>query len=208
MFLADHLSKTEASIIVEDAAQTADKSWYMKGICMQSELQNRNGRVYPRDEIARAVNEASAKLRNGIAIVGEADHPDTLQINIDRISHSIEEIWMEGNNALAKLKILETPMGELVSKLLKAKINLGVSSRGSGDVDRYNRVSDYEFVTVDIVVTPSAPEAYPRSVYESLINMDGGQRLLTMNADDPHTAAGKRELAQRMHKFISEINKI
>src|SRR5690606_33608661 len=113
--------------------------------------------------------------KTGDTILGELDHPPELTINLDRVSHKITEMWLQGNNGYGKLKIIDkVPMGQIARGLLESGVKLGVSSRGSGNVSNSGIVSDFEIVTVDIVAQPSAPDAYPTSIYESLFNMKGG----------------------------------
>jgi hypothetical protein len=125
----------------------------------------------------------------GIAIQGEVDHPDDLKVNLDRVSHMITQMWMEGPNGYGKMKILPTPMGNLIRTMLESGVKLGVSSRGSGNVDDLSgRVSDFEIITVDVVAQPSAPGAYPTPVYEHLMNTRGGNkafRVATEVREDP-----------------------
>jgi hypothetical protein len=145
----------------------------MRGIFVQGGVKNHNQRVYPVHEIRDAVNQVNDVLRRGESVLGEADHPEELNINIDRVSHMITEMYMEGANGMGKLKILPTPMGNIVRTLLENGVKLGVSSRGSGNVNEGGEVSDFEIITVDIVARPSAPDAYPRAVYEALTHRRG-----------------------------------
>ena len=126
---------------------------------------------------------------------GELDHPEELQINLDRVSHIITEMSCDGSNGLGKLKVIDTPMGNIAKALLKAGAKLGVSSRGSGNVNESGRVSDFDIVTVDIVAQPSAPDAYPKTIYESLFNMRGGSMIYDIAKDYTHEK-------QTMHKSI------
>jgi Prohead core protein serine protease len=141
---------------------------YLSGIMMQAELVNGNGRKYPLDEIARAVEDAQKRITEGHSIMGELNHPDVLTINLDRVSHLITEVRMDGNNALGKMKLLNTPCGRIAQELINGGARLGVSSRGTGNVNEAAIVSDFSFVTVDIVSQPSAPDAYPNVVAEAL----------------------------------------
>ena len=151
----------------------------MKGIFIQGGVKNANERVYPVPEIAQAVDTLNKQIREGNSVLGEVDHPDDLKINLDRVSHMITEMWMDGANGFGKLKIIPTPMGQVVSTMLEAGVKLGVSSRGSGNVDdATGKVSDFEIVTVDIVAQPSAPNAYPKAIYEGLMNMRHGHKIL------------------------------
>jgi len=167
-----------------------EKHWYLQGIFMQGEIENLNGRIYPRSEIEYAVNQLNEKIelfkqKKGPALMGELDHPDKLTVNLDRVSHTIDEIHMEGNNGVGKMKILsKVPCGKIVEGFLEEGIPLGVSTRGSGEVDDYtNMVSDFDIITIDIVATPSAMDARPTAIYEQLSKNSRGQKLLN-NAQD------------------------
>jgi len=134
--------------------------------------------VYPVSEIGRAVKTLNDQIGGGYSVLGEVDHPDDLKINLDRVSHMITEMWMDGPNGYGKLKILPTPMGQLVKTMLESGVKLGVSSRGAGNVkeDGSGEVSDFEIITVDVVAQPSAPGAYPTPIYEHLMNTRGGYK--------------------------------
>lgn len=180
-YLREHLTFDRAGLIVESVKEGDEKTkaLYMKGIFIQGGVKNANERVYPVDEIERAVETLNGQISEGYSVLGEVDHPDDLKINLDRVSHMIVNMWMDGPNGYGKLKILPTPMGNLVSTMLESGVKLGVSSRGSGNVNDMNgRVSDFEIVTVDIVAQPSAPNAYPKAIYEGLMGMKGGHRIL------------------------------
>ena len=172
--LREQLTFSQARIQVsEETDMGGGKHLYLKGICIEGDVRNANERVYPVREIAKAVNTINKQINEGNSVLGEVDHPDDLKINLDRVCHSVEEMWMDGNAGCGKLKILPTPMGELIKTLLQSGVKLGVSSRGSGNVDdRTGHVSDFEIVTIDVVAQPSAPNAYPRAVYESMMNMN------------------------------------
>jgi len=172
--LNEHLSFDQARIVVESAND--GKDLYMKGICIQGGVRNANQRVYPVNEIGRAVTTLNEQISGGYSVLGEVDHPDGLNINLDRVSHMITEMWMDGPNGYGKLKVLPTPMGQLVKTMLESSVKLGVSSRGSGNVkeDGSGEVTDFEIITVDVVAQPSAPGAYPTPIYEHLMNTNGG----------------------------------
>lgn len=161
--------------VVSEAKDNAmgGKDLYLKGVFIQGGVRNLNGRVYPVREITKAVEEINATIQRGDSVLGECDHPEKLTINIDRVSHMIEKMWMDGNAGIGKLKILPTPHGNIIRTLIESGVKLGVSSRGSGDVDDSGHVSDFEIVTVDIVAKPSAPDAYPKPVYEALYGRRG-----------------------------------
>ena len=138
--------------------------------------------------------------------MGEVDHPDDLKIHLDRVSHMITSMWMDGANGFGKLKILPTPMGQLVSTMLESGVKLGVSSRGSGNVNDANgHVSDFEIVTVDIVAQPSAPNAYPKAIYEGMMNMKHGHKTLEIAKDAQSNAKVQRYLKEEVMRLISEL---
>jgi len=188
--LIESLGADEAGIITE-ASQDGKNVW-LSGVYMQAELKNRNGRVYPIKELTRAVEGAQTTIREHGGIFGELDHPQTLTINLDRISHVITDLRMEGNNAVGKAKLLETPMGKIARELVKSGVKIGVSSRGAGAVNESGGVTDFNFVTVDLVATPSAPGAVPEAVYESLMMNQKGRVAVSLAEtvkEDPEAQA-------------------
>jgi len=204
-YLKEHLSFTQAraEILSEEAADGSGKNLYLKGICIEGGVRNANERVYPVNEIAKAVDTINEQIKTGHSVLGEVDHPDDLKINLDRVSHMIEKMWMDGPAGYGKLKILPTPMGELVKTMLTSGVKLGVSSRGSGNVDDHNgHVSDFEIVTVDVVAQPSAPNAYPTAIYEGLLNHAGGQRLLEMFKDPAKSSKAQRYVKEEVMRLI------
>jgi hypothetical protein len=118
----------------------------------------------------------------------------------------IEKMWMDGPAGYGKLKILPTPMGELVKTMLQSGVKLGVSSRGSGNVNDANgHVSDFEIVTVDVVAQPSAPHAYPTAIYEGLLNHRGGQQLLDMFKDPAKGNKAQRFVKSEVLRLIQGL---
>ena len=204
-YLREHLSFTQAraEILSEEAADGSGKNLYLKGICIEGGVRNANERVYPVNEIAKAVDTINQQLKEGHSVLGEVDHPEDLKINLDRVSHMIEKMWMDGPAGYGKLKILPTPMGELVKTMLTSGVKLGVSSRGSGNVNDANgHVSDFEIVTVDVVAQPSAPNAYPTAIYEGLLNHAGGARLLEMFRDPAKSGKAQRYVKTEVMRLI------
>jgi hypothetical protein len=205
LMLRESLSFDQARIIVNED-KDGDKTLYMEGICLQGGVKNGNGRVYDVKEITRAVDAVAKQIRDGHSILGELDHPDDLKVNLDRVCHMVSNMWMDGPNGYGKLKILPTPMGQLVSTMLKSGVKLGVSSRGSGNVDdSTGKVTDFEMVTIDVVAQPSAPNAYPRAVYESLMNMRYGHRMLDMARDATTDQAVQKHLKKAITGLIKEL---
>ena len=181
------------------------KDLYMAGLFIQGDVKNQNGRIYPKNEIAKAVESVRTRLSKGETVMGELDHPEELQINLDRVSHIITDMHTDDSNGLGKLKIIETPMGNIAKALLKAGAKLGVSSRGSGNVNESGKVSDFDIVTVDIVAQPSAPDAYPKTIYESLYNMRGGAVLHDIAASVTHDKSAEKYLMKSINDLINEL---
>ena len=181
------------------------KDLFMQGLFIQGDVKNQNGRVYPKDEIENAVKSVKSRLGQGETVMGELDHPEELQINLDRVSHIIQDMYCDEANGFGKLKIIDTPMGNIARALLKAGAKLGVSSRGSGNVNESGKVSDFDIVTVDIVAQPSAPDAYPKTIYESLYNMRGGEQILSTASALTHDKSAERHLMKQITGFINEL---
>lgn len=204
--LFEYRTFTQAqATLVEEDNKLGGKDLCMRGIFIQGDVRNQNQRIYPAKEIARAVNEVNKKLSGELSIFGELDHPEELSINLDRVSHMITEMWLDGADGYGKLKIVPTPMGNIVKTLLQSGAKLGVSSRGSGNVADDGSVSDFEIVTVDIVAQPSAPNAYPRTIYESLFNMKGGSAIYTTAHAALYEASAQKHLKNDMLKFIKDL---
>jgi hypothetical protein len=206
-YLKEHLSFTQAGLeILSEEAQDGSKTLKLKGVCIEGGVRNANERVYPVNEIANAVDTINEQIKTGHSVLGEVDHPEDLKINLDRVSHMIEKMWMDGPAGMGTLKILPTPMGKLVETMLTNGVKLGVSSRGSGNVDdRTGHVSDFEIVTVDVVAQPSAPNAYPTAIYEGLLNHKGGQRLLDMFKDPAKSGKAQRYVKDEVMRLIRDL---
>ena len=204
IYLKEHLNHSMANMIVESSND--GKDLYMKGICIQGGVKNANERVYTVTEIESAVTTLNEQVSGGYSVLGEVDHPDDLKINLDRVSHMIENMWMDGPNGCGKLKILPTPMGQLVKTMLESGVKLGVSSRGSGNVNEGSgQVSDFEIITVDIVSQPSAPNAYPTAIYEGLMNMNHGHNVLEMAREAGGDAKVQRYLKSEVLRLIKDL---
>jgi len=207
LYLRENLSFDQARIVLESDGPDGNKNLYMKGICIQGGVRNANQRVYPVQEIARAVKTLNEQIHGGYSVLGEVDHPDDLKINLDRVSHMITEMWMEGPNGYGKMKILPTPMGKLIETMITSGVKLGVSSRGSGNVqeDGSGEVSDFEIITIDVVAQPSAPGAYPTPIYEHLMNTKGGFRSLQMAQEVRNDPKAQQYLKESLLGIISRL---
>ena len=202
LYLKENLTFDAArmEVITEGAADGKGKNLYMKGIFIQGGVKNHNERVYPVKKKKKAVSTLNEQIKGGYSVLGEVDHPDDLKINLDRVSHMIIDMWMDGPNGFGKLRVLPTPMGVLVTTMLESGVKLGVSSRGSGNVNEGDgKVSDFEIVTVDVVAQPSAPNAYPTAIYEGLMNMKGGSKVFEM--------AREASADQKVQKYLKEAVK-
>lgn len=193
--LVEELSPQTANLISESAS---DGEMFLSGIFMQGDIKNRNGRVYPINEISGAVKMAQQKIKESNGIMGELDHPQTLTINLDRVSHLITELDVSGSNAIGKAKLLNTPMGNIAKELVRSGVALGVSSRGAGAVNESGGVTGFNFVTVDIVAQPSAPNAYPQTVYEGLEQAHNGHNIMDL-------AEAVRHDPKAQEYFVKEI---
>lgn len=204
-YLREHLSFDQAQVILESDDKDG-KNLYLKGIAIQGGIRNANQRVYPVDEIERAVKTLNDQIQNGYSVLGEVDHPDDLKVNLDRVSHMIMNMWMEGPNGYGKFKILPTPMGNLIRTMLESGVKLGVSSRGSGNVDDLSgKVSDFEIITVDIVAQPSAPGAYPTPVYEHLMNARGGLKAFKVAQEVKEDPKAQKYLKESLLSIIKGL---
>jgi len=208
LYLRENLTFDRANIkiISEGDASGNGKHFYMEGIFIEGGVKNANQRVYPVHEIDKAVTTINEQLKGGYSVLGELDHPDDLKINLDRVTHMIEQMWMDGPCGYGKLKILPTPMGKIVESMLSSGVKLGVSSRGSGNVNESSgHVSDFEIITVDIVAQPSAPHAYPKAIYEGLMNMRGGHRVLEMARDASTNQKVQKYLEKEVVRLINDL---
>jgi hypothetical protein len=153
-------------------AKNGTKQTFLEGVFMQAENKNKNGRIYTREVLTRAVDKfVNEQVITGRA-VGELNHPDGPSINLDKVSHRITELKWDGNNVMGKALILNTPMGQIVKGLVEGGVQLGVSSRGMGSLEMRNGVNhvadDFLLNTVDIVQDPSAPNAYVNGIMEGV----------------------------------------
>jgi hypothetical protein len=157
---------------LEEKTTSGGKRHFIEGVFMQSECQNRNGRIYEKAILAKAVDRyVTEQVKTGRA-VGELNHPEGPSINLDKVSHIIEKLEWSGNDVVGKARILETPMGNIVKGLLDGGVRLGVSTRGMGSLEERNGVmfvkDDFHLSTVDIVQDPSAPTAFVNGIMEGV----------------------------------------
>ena len=159
----------DVQILIEE--KDGKKLLYIEGVFLQSELKNRNGRIYPFEVLNREVERYTEEYVKPKRALGELGHPDGPTINLDRVSHRIVDLRSEGHNFIGKAQILDTPMGNIAKSLLGEGVQLGVSSRGMGSIDKREDISivrDDFFLTTaaDIVADPSAPDAFVNGIME------------------------------------------
>lgn len=157
--------------LVEEDKKTGQKNYFLEGIFMQAEKQNRNGRVYPMSVLSKEADRYNREYVSKNRAFGELGHPENPQINLDRVSHMITSLHADGTNFIGKAKILDTPNGKIVKSLLDGGASLGVSTRGVGSLKPYNGYQqvqdDYKLATAaDVVADPSAPDAFVRGIME------------------------------------------
>ena len=200
------MSYDQAKIVLEsEEGSDGKKSLHLNGICIQGDIRNANQRVYSSQEIGKAVKTLNEQIAGGYSVLGEVDHPTDLRINLDRVSHMITKMWMDGPNGYGKLKILPTPMGQLIQTMLESGVKLGVSSRGSGEVDGDGKVQGFEIITVDVVAQPSAPGAYPTPVYEHLMNNTGGYQAFRIAKEVQGDPKAQQYIAESLMKIIKTL---
>ena len=156
---------------VEYITEGKGKEQYIKGIFMQADIKNQNGRVYPQSVLQKEVKNFNTKYVNEGRALGELGHPMGPVINLDRVSHVIKELYEDGKNFVGKAKVMDTPNGKIVKNFISEGVKLGVSSRGMGSVktnkEGVNEVQkDFVLSTVDIVADPSAPDAFVNGIME------------------------------------------
>ena len=158
--------------ILTEADDKGNKKYAIEGIFMQAETKNRNGRIYPKAVMESALEKYNTEQVSKGRAVGELNHPEGPTVNLDKVSHKIEKLNWKGNDVVGKATILETPMGQIVQGLLDGGVNLGVSTRGMGSLERRGDAmyvkDDFLLNAVDIVQDPSAPSAFVNGVMEGV----------------------------------------
>ena len=167
--ITEHLEKIE---YITEAKENGEKDVYIEGIFMQAEKENRNNRIYPKEVLEGATKKYVKEQVSTGRAVGELNHPEGPQINLDKVSHRITELKFKGNDVVGKALILDTPMGKIVKGLVEGGCKLGVSSRGMGTVEQKEGKTyvkdDFVLATVDIVQDPSAPSAFVEGIMEGV----------------------------------------
>ena len=186
------------------------KDMKIKGVFMQAETKNRNGRVYPLDVLQKEVARYNKELVETKRAFGELGHPEGPTVNLDRVSHMIEELVPEGKDIIGKAKILDTPNGKIVKELLNAGAKLGVSSRGMGTLEKRgqtNYVKDDFFLATagDIVADPSAPKAFVEGIMEGKEWIWDNGILKESEVAKIHRVASANKQAEAFEMFLSKL---
>lgn len=203
--LQEMISHDQCGLIIQESTDaTQKKNLWFAGIFGEADVINGNKRKYPLDEMTNAVNTACKIIEVNGGIFGELDHPSTLTINSDRISHAITELRMDGNKMYGKAKIIvDTPCGKIAEALINSGIRMGVSTRGGGNLNESGIVSNFSLITVDLVPNPSAPNAFPKGIYESLMEAKNGQKILTLAEQVREDQAAQKYLKREIMAWIN-----
>ena len=186
------------------------KSYKIKGIFMQAEQKNRNGRVYPMEILQKEVRRYNKEFVQKNRAFGELGHPDGPTVNLDKVSHMMESLQEEGNNFIGQAKVLDTPNGKIVQELIKAGAKLGVSSRGMGTLEKRgqtNYVKDDFFLATagDIVADPSAPKAFVEGIMEGKEWIWDNGVLRESEVARIHRLASANKQAEAFESFLSKL---
>ena len=202
----------DIEVLTED--KDGKQATYIKGIFLQTEITNRNGRMYRFDSMNREVSKYNEEFIQRGRALGELGHPEGPTVNLDRVSHKIVELYPEGKNFIGKAKLLETPMGKIAKNLLEEGVQLGVSSRGLGSLKKEgstNVVAD-DFIlstAADIVADPSAPDAYVEGIYEgkewTLIDGKIKEAQIEAVKESLDNAPSLEELAERKIRAFDQF---
>ena len=172
MKLITEYTENDTIQCIVEKKEDGEKTYVIEGVFAQADKKNRNGRVYPKPIMERAVDKYVTEQVSKKRAVGELNHPEGPTVNLDKVSHLITDLHWKGNNVVGKAQILETPMGKIVKGLLEGGVQLGVSTRGMGSLEQKNGAMqvkpDFILSTVDIVQDPSAPQAFVNGIMEGV----------------------------------------
>lgn len=210
--LTEFIDMQSLTVVAEEAKPGKDPVYKIKGIMLQADVKNKNGRIYPlpllEKEVARYDNERIKPRR----AMGQLEHCSDPQIHLDRVSHLIESLEMKDKDGYGVAKLIDTPMGRIAMTLVKENILLGMSTRGIGTMNPDGTVNDdYQIAAIDLIADPSAPRAFMENIIENknwILGADGGYieapiTHMKQMVDKSFTTASA---AQAMHDFLAEIN--
>lgn len=202
---------------ITEATEDGMKNYYIEGIFMQSEKKNRNGRIYPKNILMNEVSKYSDTYIKNKRAMGELGHPEGPAINLDRVSHVVENLKVEGSDVTGRAKILDTPMGKIVKNLLDEGVKIGVSSRGMGTLKEKDGVKyvndDFTLAAIDVVSDPSAPDAYVNGIMEGKEWVwDNGilkcQQIESHKKYIEEAASSKERDERKLYAFLSLVSKL
>ena len=212
------ITETIENVKILTEERDGKKLLYIEGVFLQSELKNRNGRMYPFDVLNNEVERYNEEYVKSKRALGELGHPDGPTINLDRVSHRITSLRAEGNNFIGKAQILDTPMGQIAKSLLGEGVQLGVSSRGMGSIEKREDTSvvrdDFMLTTAaDIVADPSAPDAFVNGIMEGKEWVwDGGilrEKLAAKTYAEINTLVDQKQLDEKkLNVFNNFLNNL
>ena len=206
-----------AEYLIEE--KNGKKEYKIKGVFLQSNIKNKNGRVYPREILVREVNRYTKEFINKNRAFGELGHPDGPTVNLERVCHMVKSLIPDGDNFIGEAKIMDTPYGKIVKGLIDEGAQLGVSSRGMGSLMQRNGINyvkdDFYLATAaDIVADPSAPDAFVEGIMESKewIWNNGALQQIEIEAWKKQIQEAKRTVLEEkklkvFESFLSKINK-
>jgi len=205
--ITERIEGSELEFICEDT-EGKPKAYFIQGPFLQAEKKNRNGRIYKNETIIREVERYGLEKIEKNQALGELDHPPTPTVNLDRVSHIITNLNMDGDNAIGKAKLIDTPTGKIAMALLDAGIQLGVSSRGVGSLKGDVVNDDYRLLAVDIVAEPSAPEAYVEGILEGKEYILEGSQIVERAVEEMEKELkmnGSKHIAETLQQFLTHI---
>ena len=210
--ISEHIEQ-DTDYLIEQDEKTGNKNYKIKGIFMQADIKNRNGRIYPMEVLQKEVKRYNKQYINEKRAFGELGHPDGPTVNLERASHMITALYPDGKNFIGEAKILSTPMGEIVKSLMDDGAKLGVSSRGMGSLDQKNganyvRNDFYLATAADIVADPSAPNAFVEGIMEGKewVWDNGVLKSVTVEQYKSEIEKAKRqELAEKKSKIFADF---
>jgi len=209
--LTEFVSFDKLEVIKEE--EEGKKVFRLRGPFLEAEVKNKNGRVYSKDILVREVNDfVESKIKKNRSM-GELDHPENPQINLERVSHIIEELKMDGNIGLGIAKLIDTPMGRIAKTLVDEGVIVGMSTRGVGTLDGETVKEDYKLITVDIVADPSAPNCFVEGVLENKEFVIDGDQIVEVAVENLKKKVEKKydpksmssHVLSYMMDFIQEI---
>lgn len=197
-------------IISEASENGGKKNYKIKGVFLQSEKKNKNGRVYSKPLLEREVAKYNKEKIADNRGMGELDHPPSPTINLERVSHLVESLQMDGNNGVGTARILNTPMGNIASSLLESGVKLGVSTRGVGSLTGGTVNEDYNLIAVDLVADPSAHEAFVEGILENKDYIIDGDKIIESaveNLEQELSDKGSKAIYAGMQEFLRTVKR-